>query len=352
MAKAKPNENLTWKDFPRTKDKLAIVGFHEATRDKAPYDNPDYEIWGCNEEYRFDWLKREDRHFQLHPRWDFSRSNNLNDPNHFSWLQNKTGQCLFCKGSGRRADDATCSFCNNGVYTPPKERETVLVYMQKTHDDIPNSIKYPMAEVTAEFLPDAPYYTSTPAYMLGLALLMGYKEIELYGFDMGTTTEYHYQRANFEYWIGIAHGRGIKVTLPGSQILHGLLYGYENMRTGFRQQLEMRDFELNKQFNETKLKCTQLEAQLELISSLRGLEEVDFETMYKEKKLKLAHTEGILNFLNGTKTETKNLTSLYDSYFVAGTESGSEDGTNQEAYSQNEKHVYAKYVKDEKHAKS
>lgn len=341
---------ITWKDFPRFTDKVAIVGFHELTRDKAPYDDPTYEIWGCNEEYRFDWLKREDRHFQLHPRWDFSRSNNLNDPNHLLWLKNEMGQCLLCKGTGYLkggdGSDFICSFCDKGTYSPPVGRGKLLIYMQKKHNDIPNSIELPMKEVTREFLPDKHYYTSSPAYMLSLAMLMGYKEIELYGFDMGTKTEYHYQRANFEYWIGIAHGRGIKVTLPGSQILKGLLYGYENMKTGYRQQLEMREFELNKQFNAQRLSCTKLEAQLELIKTLRDNKDTDLDKLYKDSRLKLAHTEGVLNFVNGAKTETTNLTNLYDSYFIAGTEEA--DGSEVSAYKENDEHVSAVYVKEEK----
>lgn len=335
---------LNWKDFPRTKDKVAIVGFHEATREHAPYDNPDYEIWSCNEEYEFPWLKRTDRHFQLHPRWDFSRTNNNNHPNHLLWLQNREGTCIRCKGESVIQADKTfvpCPHCKDGVYVPPETRNNILVYMQRAWDDIPNSIPYPMNDVTKEFLPASHYYTSSPAFMLSLAMLMDFKEIELYGFDMGTMTEYHYQRANFEYWIGIAHGRGIKVTLPGSKILTGLLYGYENMRTGYRQNLEMRKFSLDQQFNSLKTKCIKLEAKLELLKELKEKGITELEEVYKEKKMKLAHNEGMLNFLNGCRTETDNLTKMYDGYFTVGTE---DENSDVQAYVDNEQHINAKYI--------
>lgn len=335
----------TWKDYPRTKDKVAIVGFHDATRDKAPFNNPDYEIWTLNEEYNFDWIKRSDRHFQLHPRWDYTRTNNLNDPNHFLWLKNETGDCLFCKGTGKLTPtngqppiDCIARGCVNGTYTP-FDREHLVIYLQKATNDIPNSVTIPLDEMTAAFLPTAHYYTSSVAYMLALAMLMGFKEIELYGFDMGTDTEYHYQRANFEYWIGIAHGRGVKVTLPDSQILKGKLYGYDNMRTGYRQQLEFRSFNLNQQFHQVKTECTQLEAQIQVLNEMGG---EDNKKKSEELFLKLQKKEGLLNFINGAKTETQNLTGMFESYMRP---NNTDEETEQVAY-EDAKFVGIKYAEE------
>ncbi len=336
----------TWKDYPRTKDKLAIVGFHEATRDAAPFDNPDYEIWSVNEEYNYDWLKRTDRHFQLHPRWDFTRSNNLNDPNHFAWLKNQTSTCMLCKGAGvfkllPNEPEKKCPACENGTFYPQEhKRGNIPIYMQKAHADIPNSIKFPLEEIWQKFQPGSkPYFTSSCAYQLGLAMLMGYKKIEMYGYDMGSTTEYHYQKANFEYWIGLAHGHGFDVTLPGSSILTGELYGYDNMKTGFRQQLEMRRFNLEKQFRDTKTACTRLEAKVSLLETLDfpGIKE-----KLNEAQLKLDKQNGILNFINGAMIETENLTTLYGGYFLTGQEQG--DGVEQDAYTENQVHVNSVYI--------
>lgn len=308
---------MNWTDSPRTRDKVSIVGFHEATRDFAPFSDPDYEIWTLNEEYNFPWIKRTDRHFQLHPRWDFSRTNNLNDPNHLMWLKGIDGPCIYCRGNGIvkvKEETAKCPFCDKGTYKVPEYRKNLPIYMQKEWSDIPNCIRLPLDEITKEFLPGKPYYTSSVAYMLGLAMLMGFKRIEFYGFDMGSDTEYHYQKANFEYWLGLAHSRGFDVVLPGSTILTGKLYGYENMHTGYRQQLEMRMFELNKQFNLTKAEVIKLESQHDILKQLKdeGLEQV--EEKLKEVKKLLQKKQALLNFLSGAKTETDNLTHLFEGY--------------------------------------
>lgn len=337
---------MNWTDKPRTRDNVAIVGFHDNTRDKAPFDNPDFEIWTLNEEYNFPWIKRFDRHFQLHPRWDFSRTNNLNDPNHLLWLKGIDGTCVYCKGAGMvkvKDKEDKCPFCDQGIYKVPESRKGVPIYMQQEWDDIPGSIKLPLAEITEEFLPGAPYYTSSAAYMLGLAMLMGFKRIEFYGFDMGSDTEYHYQRANFEYWLGLAHSRGFEVVLPGSAILTGKLYGYENMHTGYRQQLEMRMFELNKQFGATKADVIKLESQHEILKQLKeeGIEQV--EERLKETKKLLQKKQALLNFISGAKTETDNLTRLFEGYMKPGITS---EEINHPAYEEL-KHVSVQYVEPE-----
>jgi hypothetical protein len=333
----------TWKDYPRKTDKVAIVGFHEKTRDKAPFDDPSYEIWTLNEEYNYPWVKRFDRHFQLHPRWDFTRTNNLNDPNHFLWLQSKTGTCIFCKGVAPKGKP--CAFCDNGLYDPKKHnRKNVPIYMQKAWKDIPGSVELPLKEITAKFIPGKkPYYTSSVAYMIGLAMLMEFKEIEFYGFDMGTKTEYHYQRANFEYWIGLAHGLGYKVSLPGSEILTGKLYGYENMHIGYRQQLEMRDHSLASQLAQVKTEVLRLEAQYDLLKSLHE-SHPDLEEQRKALKVKLQKKQALVNFINGAKMETDNLTKLYENYMVP---SPTEEGIDHPAYEENTLHVGVRYTESD-----
>lgn len=337
---------MNWTDVPRTRDKVAIVGFHEKTREKAPFDDPEYEIWTLNEEYNFPWVKRTDRHFQLHPRWDFSRTNNLNDPNHLLWLKGKDGLCIYCKGEGAvkvKESAERCPFCDKGTYRVPENRMNLPIYMQKSWDDIPNSISLPLAEITEKFLPGPQYYTSSVAYMLGLAMLMGFKRIEFYGFDMGSDTEYHYQRANFEYWIGLAHGYGFEVLLPESTILTGKLYGYENMHTGYRQQLEMRMFELTKQFTVTKAEVVRLEAQYDIIKKLKEAGFLAVDDVLKDLKTKLQKQQALLNFISGAKTETENLTKLFEGYMRPGVTTEEIDHPAYEEL----KHVSVRYVESE-----
>ena len=59
------------------------------------------------------------------------------------------------------------------------------------------------------------YLTSSPAYMMAMAMIEGYTEIGIYGVDLTTDDlEYFHQRPCMEAWIGFAKGRGIKVTIP------------------------------------------------------------------------------------------------------------------------------------------
>jgi hypothetical protein len=75
----------------------------------------------------------------------------------------------------------------------------------------------------------------------------------------------------------------------------------------------------------------------------------DLQERYKATQLKLAKQQGILNFINGAKTETKNLTGLYSNYFLTGTESGKEDeeGEVQSAYTDNDNFVNARYMTED-----
>ena len=58
------------------------------------------------------------------------------------------------------------------------------------------------------------YLTSSPAMMLCLAMLRGFKRIELYGVDMAVDDfEYFWQRPCMEHWIGFARGKGHEVIL-------------------------------------------------------------------------------------------------------------------------------------------
>jgi hypothetical protein len=319
-----------WKSLNRKKDKVAVVGFSPTTRDQTPWFDPDYDIWTLNEEYTFDWVKRNpDLHFQMHPRWDWSRDNNMNHYNHPQWLMNKSGVCMKCKGSGIiGVDDAEkkttanpCEECRaTGTYAPPPYRTTLPVIMQEHWDDIPNSIPFPLKEAT-DLLPlgGYPYFTSSVAFMLSLAWLMGYAEVHLFGFEMGTTTEYHYQRANFEYLVGFFQAKGMKIIIPDtSSLLKGELYGYKNMKTGFRQNLEMRSQFLDIQEVQQREIFNKLSGAVEKIQEMMNNGHPELAKELNEMMPLYAKAIGTHNVIKGAIAEVKNLTKLYDSYFKGG----------------------------------
>ncbi len=101
------------------------------------------------------------------------------------------------------------------------------------YEEIPLSEAFPLKECVKEF--GAPYFSNTIAYMIAYALLGGAKEIELYGVNQAGSHEYAEEKGGVEYWLGIAIGRGVKVTINGknSQLLrykgrygNDILYGY------------------------------------------------------------------------------------------------------------------------------
>lgn len=70
-------------------------------------------------------------------------------------------------------------------------------------------------DATAPFFFGRLYLTSSPAYMLAQAIIGKVEEIAVYGCDMAVDdAEYFWQRSCVEAWIGVAIGRGIKVTIP------------------------------------------------------------------------------------------------------------------------------------------
>lgn len=105
------------------------------------------------------------------------------------------------------------------------------VYMQENYERFPSSVKYPLEKVSnyPVHRPGAKdYYTSTFPFMVALAIHEGFDEIHVYGIEAGTETEYAYQKAATEFWLGVAVARGVKVVLQeNSALVNAAIYGYE-----------------------------------------------------------------------------------------------------------------------------
>ncbi len=185
--------------------KVAIVGFADSWP-LAPFHNPDWEVWCLNQFYdlagaRVDFAKlgAEGRltWFDLHSRYDLENDPNViaRHPEHLKKLA--------------------------GLPCP--------VYMQEHHEDIPNSVQYPKAEVLEQF---GGYFTNSISWMLALAIRGGFTEIGLYGVNMAQESEYGSQRPSCEYLCGWARALGVTLRIPPqSDLLHApYLYGYEDDR--------------------------------------------------------------------------------------------------------------------------
>ena len=198
------------KKLRKGKKTVAMVGMAVTTCALAPFEDPDVEIWALNEMHAWPWLKRADRWFQIHHSDSWKRDiAKRNVHGHLEWLK------------------------ENPLDIP--------IYMQYWHEDIPKSVAYPLREVTQKFFKNfrrgdakIKYFTSTLAYMMGIALLDGFDRIEIYGFEMASNDEYLEQKGCAEFWMGMAMGLGVEVYVPPKcMLMWSNLYGGDEQGAGW-----------------------------------------------------------------------------------------------------------------------
>jgi len=140
---------------------------------------------------------------------------------------------------------------------------------------------------------------------------------------MGTTTEYHYQRAGFEYLVGL-FSRDMEIIVPlESTLLRGDLYGFKNMKTGFRQNLEMRKVILEDQKEKAGKKVDITTGKVQTLNDLA--QELHSEPMKKRLEDTMREYQLLIgnhNVIKGALAEVENLMKLYDNYFLSGSEEG------------------------------
>ena len=103
------------------------------------------------------------------------------------------------------------------------------------YDEIPTSEAYPIDDAVREF--GQPYFNNTIAFMIAYALLHGVEELQIWGINQASGTEYFYEKGCVEYWLGVATGMGVRVSIHGkhSELLTNKdryggnkLYGYNS----------------------------------------------------------------------------------------------------------------------------
>ena len=112
-----------------------------------------------------------------------------------------------------------------------RDNTTVPVYMRNQYPDVPMAVPYPFARVfgmlekVKHHARRLRFHTGTPSYAVALAILQGYKKIEMLGVEMNER-EYTEQQASFAFWVGFAGGRGIELEINcASNIFDKPLYG-------------------------------------------------------------------------------------------------------------------------------
>src|SRR3990167_664695 len=134
-------------ELRKGKKTVAIVGMAPTSCSLAPFDDLECEIWALNESHAFPWMKRATRWFQIHANESWKRYIAKRDVRgHFDWLK------------------------QNPLDIP--------IYLQYWSELVPKSIGYPLREVVDEVFPNfrrgeakVKYFTSTLAYMMGIAVL-------------------------------------------------------------------------------------------------------------------------------------------------------------------------------------
>ena len=195
----------------RWRTKVALIGASMLGDDPPPLDDQTWEVWGCNSLWRKHLDKkgqfRADRWFEMHP------------------MSAQTEQELL--------DIADCP---------------VPLYVLEEQPHLPHAVVYPF-DLIEERFSERHYFTVTFAYQIALALSEGFKEIGLFGVELyqGSTRERRVEWPCLTYWMGLARGLGVTLTLPNySKLLwHEHLYGYDYDEDVAQSKIDDRDFALN-----------------------------------------------------------------------------------------------------------
>jgi len=182
-------------------------------------------------------------------------------PDHMEWLRNVRGMPIYC--------------IEDGAWT-----------------DVPMAVQIPKREIEALNPRLGKYHTSSVSWMVGYAILKGYKEIHVYGIDMSSEYEYVAQRPACEAWLGFAEGRGIKTYTPPESDLFSTVAQYgSGDQAAFRKLL----------FGKVEAYEARRTALMQNLSSLRwdyktktGQLKEDFETKEKRLLKELHEFEGML----------------------------------------------------------
>ena len=228
------HQTATQMPQPAPVKRVAIIGTAESWK-CCPWQDQTLEVWGLNDAYLIG-VPRATRWYDLHPTYQM----------HF-------------RPADKRVVPA--SEVPLGAYIRPEGHLESLrtrpmpIFVNQARPDWPTSQTFPIDAVLNFFKPFWPYRltrkgviepgpdyeVSTPSWMLMHAIVEGYTEIHVYGIHLATQWEYVQQRPNFEWLLGFASGRGIKIVLPASTPIcrAAYRYGFEPKADLPMQQAEM-----------------------------------------------------------------------------------------------------------------
>lgn len=232
----------------RPEKKIAIIGF-TASRDQAPWGQPGWEIWICNNL----WKLVPDKWHRLYDLHDLATI--TSDPEQAAFIAGQKGQTATGDQVELAGRPVVC-------WEPQQDWRT--------------AVPYPRPEITGLF---GNYFTNSISWMIAHAIAENATELHVYGVDMATSGEYGGQRPSCEYFLGLAAGLGIKVYLPPeSDLLKvAFMYGAEDDTAMFAKlssrEKELRDRlgVLTQQQQQITVQAAQVQGALEDVTYWRSV---------------------------------------------------------------------------------
>lgn len=158
--------------------KVAIVGCADSWKN-APFLDLSVEIWTFNHRM-FKQVPRFSRYFDLHiPYKNYYKS----FPEYAEFLKNN--------------------------------QETL--YIMEKYSELPEANIFQWRNLIEKFR--CSYFTSSMAWLIANAINEGYEDVSLFGVDLLLESEYIKQKPCIEFWLGVAIGKGIKVSVQDSSNL-------------------------------------------------------------------------------------------------------------------------------------
>lgn len=108
------------------------------------------------------------------------------------------------------------------------------VYTSIPHPSYPGLVAFPLQKVMNDL--GMGYFNSTAAYAVALAIHLRVQKLYLFGCDFTYANAHHAEkgRACMEFWLGVAHARGIELSVPretslmdACEAFRDRLYGYD-----------------------------------------------------------------------------------------------------------------------------
>lgn len=233
--------------------KVALIGTAPSSKMLAPYNDPDWQIWGCSPG-NMNVLPKVDLWFEMHSNLLWPEYESYGKP-YLEWLKQQKFPVFM------------------QAFWP-----TLTGNYQPVQQIVPNAVAFPKDELVEEFGDE--FFTSSFAWMMALAIKVGVQEIALYGIDMASRDEYIRQRPGFYYFKRKAMERGIKVSAPHeSDIMQSPpLYAYSDS-TPIGRKILARRTEINGRIGGMEQQHSQLGQNIQYLKGAQ--EDLDyFETIW------------------------------------------------------------------------